>query len=107
MHAPSNLLASIPANVPEELIQTILATSGLRIERIISDGHASPEGFWYDQETNEWVLLIQGSARLRFEGEEPFEMIPGSYVQIPAHKRHRVEWTDSKQQTIWVAIHYD
>ena len=76
------------------------------MERIVSLGHRSPEGFWYDQEANEWVLLIEGAARLRFEGEGPLEMTAGSFVNIPAHKRHRVEWTDPNQPTIWLTVHY-
>lgn len=106
MPAPENIFDGVPAEIPDELVQALLRTSDLRIERIISHGHASPEGFWYDQDTHEWVLLVSGAARLRFEGGEPVEMIPGSFVNIPAHKRHRVEWTDPKQPTIWLAIHY-
>ena len=101
-----NLFADIPADVPEELIQPLLSTSNVRIERIVSLGHASPEGFWYDQETHEWVLLVKGAARLMFEGGEPIDLRPGSFVNIPAHRRHRVEWTDPTQPTIWLAIHY-
>ncbi len=102
----TNLLAEIPADVPEELVQTLLSTPTLRIERIVSLGHASPEGFWYDQDTHEWVLLLTGAARLRFEGEEPIDLWPGSFVNIPAHRRHRVEWTDPSQPTLWLAVHY-
>ena len=75
------------------MVQTLLGTPGLRIERIVSLVHASPEGFWYDQEASEWVLLLKGAARLRFEGEEPIELGPGSFLNIPARKRRRVEWT--------------
>jgi cupin 2 domain-containing protein len=103
----TNLLADIPADLPAELIQPLLSTPGIRIERIISLGHASPEGFWYDQETHEWVLLVKGVARLMFEGEEPIDLRPGSFVNIPARRRHRVEWTDPDQPTVWLAIHYE
>jgi cupin 2 domain-containing protein len=103
----TNLFAGIPEHLPEELIQPILSTPGVRIERIVSLGHSSPEGFWYDQETQEWVLLVKGSARLVFDGEEPIDLQPGSFVNILAHKRHRVEWTDPDQPTIWLAIHYE
>ena len=106
MAALTNLFAEIPSELPEELIQPLLSTPGLRIERIVSLGHASPEGSWYDQETHEWVLLLKGAARLRFEGEEPIDLLPGAFVNIPTHKRHRVEWTDPSQPTIWLAIHY-
>ena len=106
MPAPENIFDGVPVKIPEELVQTMLQTPALRIERIVSHGQASPEGFWYDQETHEWVLLLSGAARLRFDGEEPLEMTPGSFVNIPAHKRHRVEWMDPMQPTIWLAVHY-
>src|SRR4051812_43739338 len=96
----SNLFADIPSSLPEELIQAILSTPGLRIERIVSLGHASPEGFWYDQPTHEWVLLLMGAARLRFEGEGPIDLLPGEFVHIPARRRHRVDRTDPEQPTI-------
>ncbi len=102
----ANLFAEIPADLPEELVQTLVSTSNIRIERIVSHGHASPEGFWYDQETHEWVLLLTGAARLRFEEEEPIDLLPGVFLNIPAHKRHRVEWTDPTQPTVWLAVHY-
>jgi cupin 2 domain-containing protein len=102
----TNLFAEIPARFPEELLQTLLRAPGLRIERIVSLGHASPEGFWYDQDAPEWVLVLAGGARLRFEGEEPIELRSGSFVNIPAHARHRVDWTDPNEPTIWLAIHY-
>jgi cupin 2 domain-containing protein len=102
----TNLFADIPADLPEESIQALLGAPGLRIERIISQGHTSPEGFWYDQKAHEWVLLLKGAARLRFEGEAPIDLRPGTFVNIPAHRRHRVEWTDPSGPTIWLAIHY-
>ena len=106
MEPHTNLFADLPASLPEELFQTLLSAPGLRIERIVSLGHANPEGFWYDQAEHEWVLLLSGAARLRFEGEEALEMGPGSFVNIPARRRHRVEWTDPKRPTVWLAIHY-
>lgn len=102
----TNLFADIPSELPEELVQLLLSEPGIRIERIVSLGHASPEGFWYDQESGEWVVLLAGAARLRFEGEEPIELRPGSFVNIPARRRHRVEWTDPSQPTVWLAVHY-
>jgi cupin 2 domain-containing protein len=82
MPSPSNLLTDLPVDLPDELSQTLLTTGSFRIERIVSLGHASPEGFWYDQDTHEWALLVSGAARLQFEGEAPIEMTPGSYVNI-------------------------
>lgn len=106
MHELTDLFADLPAELPEELVQTLLEVPNLRIERIVSLGHASPEGFWYDQESPEWVLLVAGAARLTFEGEAPLDLRPGAFVNIPAHRRHRVEWTDPDRPTIWLAIHY-
>ena len=106
MDGLTNLFADISADLPEELIQALLSTPGLRIERIVSQGHTSPEGFWYDQEEHEWVLLLKGAAWLRFQGQEPIELRPGMFVNIPAHWRHRVEWTDPHEPTIWLAVHY-
>jgi cupin 2 domain-containing protein len=103
-----NLFADIPGGLPVEVFETLLATDALRIERIVSLGHASPDGTWYDQEAHEWVLLIQGAARLHFEGDaSPMELKPGDYVNTQVHRRHRVEWTDPTQPTIWLAIHYE
>lgn len=103
----ANLFTDIPQDLPEELFETLLAAKGVRVERIVSHGQASPADFWYDQSDNEWVLLLQGAARLRFEDrEQPFELIPGDHVLIPAHTRHRVDWTDPNRPTIWLAIHF-
>ena len=102
-----NLLADLPAGLSQELVQTLLLTPNLRIERIVSHGHCSAQGFWYDQDQHEWVLLLSGRARLLFDGrDEPVEMVPGSYLNIPAHARHRVEWTDPQELTVWLALHY-
>src|SRR5688572_21243822 len=101
-----NLFADLPAHLPAEQFTTLLDAPSLRVERIVSTGHASPEGFWYDQPQNEWVLLLRGAARLRFEGQEPIDLTPGSHVQIPAGRRHRVDRTSSDEPTVWLAIHY-
>ena len=105
--AGDNLFGNIPADLPEELVETILSAASFRVERIVSRGHASPEGFWYDQADHEWVLLVSGAARVRFEGEEGgVALEPGDYLHIPARRRHRVEWTAPGVDTVWVAIHY-
>ncbi len=103
---PLNLFAHIPAELPHELTNCLLSAGDVRIERIVSRGHASPPGFWYDQEANEWVLVVQGAAKLSFEDGETLELHAGDSVLIPAHRRHRVEWTDSAQLTIWLAVHF-
>jgi len=99
----ANLFDDIPTDLPEELVQTILSRPNIRIERIVSRGHASPDGFWFDQEQHEFVVLLQGAARLRFE-DALFEMVSGSFIDIPAHRRHRVEWTTPDKPTIWLAV---
>ncbi len=105
-----NLFADIPAvsaTDGEEFI-SLLARPGLKIERIVSRGHASPPGFWYDQQENEWVIVLKGSARLRFEDETcERTLAAGDYVLIPAGKRHRVEWTSPTEPTVWLAVHFE
>ena len=89
-----------------EVIETLLTTPAVRIERITSHGDASPAGFWYDQGEHEWVTVISGRARLAFETGPAVELGPGDHVNIPAHVRHRVEWTDPDQPTVWLAVFY-
>ena len=102
---PANLFADLPVSLPSEIVTTLLETASVRIERIVSHGHASPAGFWYDQDQNEWVVVLQGAARLQFE-DETVAMIAGDCVHIPAHKKHRVEWTTADEPTVWLAVHY-
>ena len=103
----NNLFSNIPDDLADELLETLLDAESVRIERIVSHGHASPDGFWYDQNEHEWVVVLKGAARLQFEGDdELLEMRPGDYVNIPAHKRHRVEWTTPDEPTVWLAVHY-
>ena len=105
---PTNLFADLAQHLPDELFTTLLDATNVRIERIISHGHASPEGFWYDQDQHEWVVVLKGVARLRFENDEqPVEMKPGDFVNIPAHRRHRVEWTTPDEPTIWLVVFYE
>ena len=103
-----NLFAGIDEEKrDEELLTTLAERPGGRIERIVSTGQASPPGFWYDQDWGEWVVLLSGAALLRFADEdEPRHLGPGDWVDIPAHCRHRVEWTDPDQPTVWLAVHY-
>jgi cupin 2 domain-containing protein len=101
-----NIFTDLPAPVLAEQIRQLLSHTTLKIERIVSHGQASPPGFWYDQDQAEWVIVLSGSAGLQFEGEDARTLRAGDYVNIPAHTRHRVEWTDSEHATIWLAIHY-
>jgi cupin 2 domain-containing protein len=101
-----NIFNDLPAKLPQEMVETILRTPTVRIERIVSKGHASPEDFCYDQNESEWVLLLKGKARLRFESGEVVTMQAGDHLQIPAHCKHRVEWTPPDLETIWLAVYY-
>jgi cupin 2 domain-containing protein len=102
----ANLFADLPPSLPQELCTTLLDTPNVRIERIASHGQASPDGFWYDQNQHEWVVVLKGAARVRFE-EEAVDLMPGDFVDIPAHRKHRVEWTTPDEPTIWLAVHYE
>lgn len=107
MNPVKNIFADIPDMLPEEAIEEILDAGAFKVERIISHAHSSPKGFWYDQETDEWVLVLKGSAGLLFEKEEKVLVLgPGDYIFIPTHRKHRVEWTQPEEKTIWLAIHY-
>lgn len=101
-----NLFDAIPRELPGEAVEEILRTGRFRIERIVSRGQASPEGFWYDQETEEWVLLVSGSATLGFADGRTVDLKPGDHLVIPRHLRHRVERTDPEQETVWLAVHW-
>ncbi len=101
-----NLLDDVRSGADAEEFRTLLARPGVRIERIVSTGQASPPGFWYDQGWDEWVLLIAGAASLEFDGEPaPRGLGPGDYLHIAPGRRHRVAWTDPDRPTIWLAIH--
>ena len=105
--AVHNLFEAIPSPLQEELLQTLIESGAVRIERIVSDGHATPAGEWYDQLWDEWVLLVSGGATLLFVSDAaPLVLKPGDHVMIPAGCRHRVESTDSGQKTIWLAVHF-
>ncbi|VTT96646.1 Cupin domain-containing protein OS=Singulisphaera acidiphila (strain ATCC BAA-1392 / DSM 18658 / VKM B-2454 / MOB10) GN=Sinac_4027 PE=4 SV=1: Cupin_2 [Gemmataceae bacterium] len=104
MPAEGNLFADPPEHLPEELFTTLLDAPGARVERIVSQGHASPDGFWYDQELAEWVVLLKGAARLRFE-DRVLDLRPGDFVHIPARQKHRVDWTTPDEATVWLAVH--
>jgi cupin 2 domain-containing protein len=102
-----NVFSRVPKHLPDELFEDIVVTGAVKIERILSEAHASPPAFWYDQERSEWVMILQGNAGLLFEEtEEVVVLKPGDWIDIPAHKKHRVEWTDPHEKTIWLAVYY-
>lgn len=102
-----NILADIPAQLPQELFTSLLQNKQLHIERIVSRGHANAIDEWYDQAHDEWLILIQGEAILEFAGQTELKtLLTGDYLLIPAHCRHRVEWTDPDINSIWLAVHF-
>jgi cupin 2 domain-containing protein len=106
MTVAGNLFADL-SPAAEEQFATLVAGGQARIERIVSSGQASPPGFWYDQDEAEWVVLLTGAAGLRFADEAETRVLrPGDHLLISAHRRHRVEWTDAQQLTVWLAVHF-
>jgi cupin 2 domain-containing protein len=102
-----NLFEGLPAELPEELFQLLATGRSFRLERIVSEGHSSTAGFWYDQPQHEWVVLLSGAARIEFADEKKsIELAPGDYLLIPAGCRHRVGWTSPEEKTVWLAIHF-
>jgi cupin 2 domain-containing protein len=102
-----NIFEDILDSFSEEVFETLLDNDNLKIERIISAGQSTPAGEWYDQEKDEWVIILTGSAGLSFKGDREIRVMkPGDHLFIPAHTIHRVEWTASHEKTIWLAIHF-
>jgi cupin 2 domain-containing protein len=101
-----NIFTEIPTQLPNELFETLTQNSQVKIERIISKGHASPVDVWYDQPQAEWVILLKGNAKLQFAKDRTIiTLTTGDYLFIPAHEKHRVDWTDPNCDNIWLAIH--
>lgn len=101
-----NLFEGIPADIGEELFEEIVAASGLRVERILSRGQSSPDSGWYDQDENEWLVVLQGSGKILFEDGSEVLLSSGDHLTIPRHTRHRVAWTDPDEVTVWLAVFY-
>ncbi len=102
-----NLLSPLPDARTAEIVEVLLSRPGVRVERIVSRGQASPPGFWYDQDEGEWVVLLAGAAQLRFADEpEPRRLSPGDWLDIAPHRPHRVDWTDPATPTLWLAVFY-
>lgn len=106
--ATGNLKSNVPAQpISEEIFDTLIERSGVKVERIVSTGQVTAQGAWYDQQKDEWVVVIAGSARLRIEGEkEDRALSEGDWIYLPAHCRHRVTWTQAEPPTIWLALHF-
>ncbi|QKX16498.1 phosphoribosylaminoimidazole carboxylase [Microbulbifer sp. YPW1] len=114
MHA-DNIFAALPEALDGEVFEDIVSADRVRIERIVSRGQVTPASEWYDQQESEWVILLKGAARIMLEtpaaggnarGTREVGLAPGDYLNIPAHCRHRVSWTDPQQQTVWLAVFY-
>lgn len=102
----TNLFDDLPASLPAERTDVLLSAPGVRVERIVSTGHVTSSGHWYDQDTDEWVVVLRGRARLRIDGEADVrDLRPGDHILLRAHVRHRVEWTDDAAPTVWLAVH--
>lgn len=102
----TNIFESIPEDLAQECFTTLAKAQSVKIERIVSKGHASPSGDWYDQADNEWLIVIEGQAILSFVSQSDIHLGVGDYLNIPARKKHRVKWTPSDVETIWLAVHY-
>ncbi|GDY10990.1 hypothetical protein LBMAG52_44780 [Planctomycetia bacterium] len=100
-----NIFDDLPQNLPKEVVQTLIRAADVRIERIISHGHASAADFWYDQPKHEWVIVLKGAARLQFE-DGMVELKVGDFINIPAFKKHRVDWTTPDEPTVWLGVRY-
>jgi len=101
----NNIFAEIPDELDNELVQVLQQSDNIKIQRIVSKGQVSPETGWYDQQQNEWVIVIKGEAVIAFEQTE-VAMQAGSYINIPAHTKHKVSWTHPDIETIWLVVYY-
>ena len=101
-----NIFDELPEHMPKEIVKTLICAGDVRIERIISHGHASAADFWYDQPEHEWVIVLKGAARLQFE-DGMVEMKGGDFINIPAFKKHRVDWTTPDEPTVWLGVWYN
>lgn len=102
----NNIFDAIPKSASTEIFETLIESEDIKIERIISRGHVTPDPGWYDQDKNEWVIVLKGEALLVFADGTSLNLKTGDYINIAAHKKHRVDWTDPDTETIWLAVHY-
>ncbi|MGR9109126.1 MAG: cupin domain-containing protein [Gammaproteobacteria bacterium] len=108
MNPVGNIYSPVATNSDGETFEILLQTDDFRLERIVSEGHATPAGEWFDQAQDEWVILLQGSAGLSIDGTaDPIVLNPGDYLLISARQKHRVEWTSASEKTYWLAVHFN
>jgi cupin 2 domain-containing protein len=103
---PENIFAGIPDSLEKELFERLAGSGQVSIQRIISRGHASPASGWYDQDTSEWVIVLRGEAQLSFDDQTSIHLREGDYLNLPARRKHRVDWTAPDRETVWLAVHY-
>jgi len=103
---PKNIFESIPKDIEDEFTELLTQNKNIRIERIVSRGHTSPASGWYDQKDNEWVIVLKGAAIIAFENDDEVKLESGDHLNIPAHTRHKVMWTDPEAETVWLAVYY-
>ncbi len=101
-----NLFNHLPSATAEESFRTLANGRGVKIERIISQGHSSPSSGWYDQELDEWVIVLSGQGHIKIDDGRQYKLKAGDYLTIPAHTKHKVTWTSPKEPTIWIAVHF-
>lgn len=102
----SNIYQIPPELAADELFEALCDRENLLIERIVSTGQSTPPGEWYDQNRDEWVILLQGEAQLAYEDGSTCNLGAGDYLLIPAHQKHRVAYTSSEPPCIWLAVHF-
>lgn len=102
----NNIFDSIPTDLSSEVFEDLVTSEKVKIERIISKGHSSPDVGWYDQEQSEWVIVIAGRAIIGFDDKPSVTLKAGDYLNIPAHQKHKVAWTDPDVETVWLAVFY-
>ncbi|MEH6558376.1 MAG: cupin domain-containing protein [Oceanicoccus sp.] len=96
----------LPGNIDTESFDILVKNDNVRIERIVSNGHSSPDSGWYDQDHNEWVIILRGEATIALEDDQLVNLKAGRHLNIPAHTKHKVAWTKENTETVWIAVHY-
>ncbi|HDS74901.1 MAG TPA: cupin domain-containing protein, partial [Firmicutes bacterium] len=99
-----SLFSNVPTALLDEFTEILVSGQDVTVERIVSHGHRSPDGFWYDQDRSEWVMVVSGNAKIEFADGAIRDMNPGDWVTISPHEKHRVSWTNPECDTVWLAV---